>query len=99
MMQEKFLITIIHSYFTFEATKELGKRSIGKRRDVRKLVASMGGFMILAGVMLLGVAVIASTGFLNAGLMFDRKYVSTFTVVIMLVGLFDILAAVIIARW
>lgn len=55
--------------------------------------------MILAGVMLLGVAVIASTGFLNAGLMFDRKYVSTFTVVIMLVGLFDILAAVIIARW
>ena len=59
----------------------------------------MGGFMILAGVMLLGVAVLASTGFLNAGLMFERKYVSTFAILIVLVGLFDIFAAVVIARW
>ena len=55
--------------------------------------------MILAGVMLLGVAVLASTGFLNAGLMFERKYVSTFAILIVLVGLFDIFAAVVIARW
>ena len=59
----------------------------------------MGGFMILAGVMLLGVAVLSSTGFLNAGLMFERKYVLTFAILIMLIGLFDTFAALVLARW
>lgn len=59
----------------------------------------MGGFMILAGVILLGVAVLAFFGFVDVGLLFERKYVLTFTILIMLVGLFDAFAALIIARW
>ena len=59
----------------------------------------MGGFMILAGVMLLGMAVLASAGFLNIGLMFERKYLLTFATLIVLIGLFDTFAAWVIARW
>jgi hypothetical protein len=59
----------------------------------------MGGFMILAGVILLGITVLASAGFLNVGLMFERKYVLTFALLIVLIGLFDTFAAMVIARW
>lgn len=55
--------------------------------------------MILIGVVLLGVAILASLGFINVGLMFERKFVPAFVLLMALAGLFDIVAAVLIARW
>lgn len=55
--------------------------------------------MILVGVVLFGMAILASSGFLNVGLMFEGKYLVTFAFLIVLAGLFDAFAAVIIARW
>jgi hypothetical protein len=59
----------------------------------------MGGFMILIGVILLGIAVLASSGFLNVGLILEEKYVLTFAILVVLAGLFDTFAAVVLARW
>ncbi len=55
--------------------------------------------MILVGVVLLGIAVLASSGFLNVGWLLERKYLLTFAVLAVSVGLFDTLAAIVIARW
>ncbi len=70
-----------------------------KSRYLKKLVAMTGGFLILAGMILLGIAALALSGYLNVGMMFENKYLLTFAVVMTAVGLLDIFAAVIIARW
>ncbi len=95
----KFLIAVALISFSVEAGYELRRRLVEILRKLRKLVAPMGGFMILAGVILLGIAVLASAGLLNVGLMFERKYALIFAFLIVLLGLFDTFAALIIARW
>ncbi len=70
-----------------------------KRISLRKLVAVVGGFLIMAGIILLGMAALAIIGYLNPGILFGQKYLLTFAVLMLLVGLFDAFAAVIIARW
>jgi hypothetical protein len=54
---------------------------------------------MLGGVILLGVAILAVSGFLNVGLLLDRKHLLIFAMGILLLGLFDTAAAVIISRW
>jgi len=70
-----------------------------KSRYLKKLVAMAGGFLILVGMILLGLAALALSGYLNVGMMLENKYLLTFAVVMTAVGLLDIFAAVIIARW
>ncbi len=70
-----------------------------KRISLRKLVAVVGGLLIMAGIILLGMAALAIIGFMNPGILFGQKYLLTFAVLMLLVGLFDAFAAVIIARW
>jgi hypothetical protein len=77
----------------------LKKRFNRKWQGLQKLVAVAGGLMILVGVVLFGMAILASSGFLNVGLMFEGKYLVTFAFLVVLAGLFDAFAAVIIARW
>ena len=55
--------------------------------------------MILVGVVLLGIALLASSGFLNLGLMLEGKYLVAFALLVVVAGLFDTFAAVVIARW
>jgi hypothetical protein len=55
--------------------------------------------MILAGVVLLGMAALATTGFLSVELLLENKFVLTFSLLMVSVGLFDTFAAIIIARW
>lgn len=62
-------------------------------------MAALGGFMILVGVVLFGIAVLASSGFLNVGLLLERKYLLAFAVLAVSIGLFDTIAAIVIARW
>ena len=59
----------------------------------------MGGFLIIVGIILLGIAVLAVSGFLNVGLMLERKYLLMFAFAMILVGLLDTFSAIIIARW
>ncbi len=70
-----------------------------KSRHLKKLVAMTGGFLILTGMILLGLAALALSGYLNVGMMLENKYLLTFAVAISAIGLLDIFAAVIIARW
>jgi hypothetical protein len=55
--------------------------------------------MILAGVIFLGVAALAATGFLEVGQLLKNKFLLTFALLMVSVGLFDTFAAIIIARW
>jgi hypothetical protein len=59
----------------------------------------IGGFLILAGIILLGVAVLASLGYLNTGVLLENKYLPMFAVAMIVIGLLDTIAAVVIARW
>ena len=62
-------------------------------------MAAVGGFMILSGIILLGIAILTASGFLNVGLMLERKYLLTFALLMVGVGVLDTFAAIIIARW
>jgi hydrogenase-4 membrane subunit HyfE len=77
----------------------LKKSLIQKRPELHKLVAIVGGLLMLAGIIILGMAILAVSGFLNVGLLLDRKHLLMFALGILLLGLFDIVAAVVISRW
>lgn len=64
-----------------------------------KLVAVIGGFLILMGTILLGVAALSLSGYLDIGLMLEQKYLTLFALTIVCIGLFDTIAAIIMARW
>jgi len=59
----------------------------------------IGGFLTLIGIILLGIAALAFFGYLNVGLFLERKYLLTFAIVMVVVGLLDTFSAIIIARW
>jgi hypothetical protein len=64
-----------------------------------KLVAVLGGFMIMAGIILLGLAALAVIGYFDVGMLLERKYLLTLAVLMVAVGLLDTFSAIIIARW
>jgi hypothetical protein len=70
-----------------------------KGQRLTKITAIIGGFLILAGIILLGVAVLASLGYLNTGVLLENKYLPMFAVAMIVIGLLDTIAAVVIARW
>lgn len=70
-----------------------------KKQRMHKLVAIVGGFTILAGMVLLGVASLSFFGYLDVGMMLREKYMLTFAIMLTVLGLLDAFAAIIIARW
>jgi len=59
----------------------------------------MGGFLILMGIIMLGIAIFSLFGYLKVGILLERKYLLIFALGLFAVGLFDAFSAVIIARW
>jgi len=70
-----------------------------KWQGLPRLVAMMGGFLVLVGIILLGIAALSFFGYLNVGMLLERKYLLTFALVMVAVGLLDTFSAIIIARW
>lgn len=70
-----------------------------KGQDLPKLVAIIGGFLIMVGIILLGMATLALSGYLDVEMMIERKYLLTFALVMIVIGLLDTFSAIIIARW
>jgi hypothetical protein len=64
-----------------------------------KLVAMIGGLLILIGIVLMGMAALAVLGFLDVGMLLGRRNLLTFALAMIAAGLLDTCAAVIIARW
>jgi hypothetical protein len=67
--------------------------------NLPKFVATIGGFLILLGIILLGIAALSLSGYLNVGMLLERKYLVVFAVMMVMVGLLDTFSAIIIARW
>lgn len=66
---------------------------------LQKLVAVVGGFIIMAGIILLGVAALAVAGYLNVGTLLESKYLLPVAVLMVAVGLLDTFSSIVIARW
>ena len=64
-----------------------------------KLVVIVGGFIIVAGIVLLGMAALAVIGQLDVGMLLENKYLVTLATLLIVVGLLDAFSAIIIARW
>jgi len=81
--------------------KKLWSEETLRRRwqSLPKLVAMIGGFLILTGIILLGIAALSLFGYLNVGMLLERKYLLTFALAMVVAGLLDTFSAVIIARW
>lgn len=72
---------------------------LGKLHGLAKFVVIVGGFLILAGIVLMGISALAFFGFVDAGLILEKKYVFAFSLMIMGIGLLDSFSAVVISRW
>jgi hypothetical protein len=59
----------------------------------------MGGFLILIGIIFLGIAALSLFGYLNVSILLERKYLLIFAITMVVVGLLDAFTAMIIARW
>jgi len=68
-------------------------------KGLPKLVAMIGGFLIMLGIILLGMATLALSGYLDVGMLLQNKYLLIFAIVMVAVGLLDTLSAIVIARW
>jgi hypothetical protein len=55
--------------------------------------------MVLAGIVLLGIAVLATSGFYDVGLLLERKFLLPFALLMVAVGFIDTLAAIVLTRW
>ena len=64
-----------------------------------KLVVIVGGFMIMAGIVLLGMAALAVIGYLNVGMLLESKYLLMLAILLVAVGVLDTFSAIIVARW
>ncbi len=53
----------------------------------------------MIGIILLGVSALALFGYFKTGTLLENKYLLVFALVMVTVGLFDTLLAIIIARW
>jgi len=62
-------------------------------------VVIVGGFIIVAGIILLGMAALAVIGQLNVGMLLESKYLITLATLLIVVGLLDAFSAIIVARW
>jgi hypothetical protein len=62
-------------------------------------VAIIGGFLLLAGIFLLGLAILAFLGYFNTSMLLKDKYLPMFATAMVVIGLLDTIAAVVIARW
>ena len=59
----------------------------------------VGGFMIMAGIVLLGIAALAVIGYLNVGMLLESKYLLMLAILLVVVGVLDTFSAIIVARW
>lgn len=63
------------------------------------MAAIIGGFLIMVGIILLGFSALALFGYFETGTLLKNEYLLVFALVMVAVGLFDTLSAIIIARW
>lgn len=62
-------------------------------------MAVVGGFLTLAGLVLLGMATLSAAGYLNVSTLLETKHFLMVALVLVAVGLLDTFSAIIIARW
>jgi len=70
-----------------------------KWQGLQRLVAIAGGFLVMMGIILLGIAALSFSGYLNIGVLLENKHLLTFALVMVVVGLLDTFSAIIIGRW
>ena len=62
-------------------------------------MAVVGGFLTLAGLVLLGMATLSAAGYLNVSTLLETEHFLMVALVLVAVGLLDTFSAIIIARW
>ena len=69
------------------------------KKRLQRFLPLLGGFIILVGVVLFGLCTLVLFGYLDPGLLLESKHLLVFAVVMIMIGLFDFIAAIMIARW
>jgi UDP-N-acetylmuramyl pentapeptide phosphotransferase/UDP-N-acetylglucosamine-1-phosphate transferase len=69
------------------------------KKSFAKLIAMMGGILILAGLLLFSLSALVLFGYLEISLLLEQRYVHLFALIFVIVGLLDTFSAIIISRW
>jgi len=62
-------------------------------------MALASGFLIMSGLVFLGLAALSSLGFLDVGNLLENRHVLLFALAVVAVGVFDMLSAIVMAYW
>ena len=69
------------------------------RKQRSKILNLLGGFMILAGVLLLGIFTLIAFGYLEPSVLIEQKQLIVFASIMVVVGVFDSVVGAIVSRW
>jgi hypothetical protein len=69
------------------------------RRRLQHTLSLLGGFVVLVGIFLFGLCALIAFGYLDPGLLLEKKQLFIFGSIMLITGVFDLIVGIIVARW
>lgn len=67
-------------------------------RRLSKVAVAIGGFIIMVGMVMIGVSALASFGIFGIGAFTNTKYLAVFMIALLITGVLDVIAGIILSR-
>jgi len=67
-------------------------------RRLGKVAVAIGGFIIMVGMIMIGVFALAFFGIFDIGAFMNAKYLAVFMIALLITGLLDLIAGIILSR-
>ena len=69
------------------------------RKRLQQILSLLGGLVVLVGVFLFGLCTLIAFGYLDPGLLLEKKQLFVFGSIMMMIGAFDMIVGFVVARW
>jgi len=67
-------------------------------RRLGKVAVAIGGFIIMVGMIMIGVFALAFFGIFDIGAFMNTEYLAVFMIVLLITGVLDLIAGIILSR-
>jgi len=74
------------------------KQLVANPRRLGKVAVAIGGFIIMVGMVMIGVFALAFFGIFDISALMDTKYLVVFMTALLITGVLDLIAGIILSR-
>jgi len=71
---------------------------VANPRRLGKIAVAIGGFIIMVGMVMIGVFALAFFGIFDIGAFMNTKYIVVFMIALLITGVLDLIAGIILSR-